>query len=83
MYISAITKLKCTKIEQMNRNNDTYTDTCVDGNISEKSTKLLNNLGVLNVDFKKINDCQMLSLILYLIEKNHHFNGDGIWDRDL
>ncbi|OWR52941.1 hypothetical protein KGM_204428 [Danaus plexippus plexippus] len=34
-----------------------------------------------NLECAKLTDDQILSLVLYEIEKKHHFSGDGIWNK--
>lgn len=34
-----------------------------------------------NVRYDCLTDAQILSLVLYSIEKKYHFSGDGIWCR--
>ncbi|XP_047523266.1 transcription termination factor 5, mitochondrial-like isoform X1 [Pieris napi] len=41
---------------------------------TEKTTDNYNNL-----NYTKLSDSQVLSLVLYEIERNYHFSGDGIW----
>lgn len=35
-----------------------------------------------NIDLNKLNKSQELSIILYLLEKNHYFSGNGVWTDD-
>lgn len=83
IYISIFTKLKYEEINKIDNNNVASPTDFINDDISDNSNKLISSLYALNVDLKKIDDCQMLSLILYLIERNHHFNGDGILGKDL
>lgn len=34
------------------------------------------------MDLKKLNKSQKLSLVLYLLEKNHYFTGNGVWSEE-
>ncbi|KAL4709167.1 hypothetical protein ACJJTC_008095 [Scirpophaga incertulas] len=36
-----------------------------------------------NLNYQKLSDNQLLSLVLYEIEKKHHFSGDGIWSNQV
>ncbi|XP_048000867.1 transcription termination factor 5, mitochondrial-like [Leguminivora glycinivorella] len=44
----------------------------------KKSTELLHNKEVLDVT--KLSKSQVLSLVVYLLEKSHYFTGNGVWD---
>lgn len=35
-----------------------------------------------NVDYSKLNKSQVLSLVLYLLERKHYFTGNGIWTEE-
>ncbi|XP_049887282.1 transcription termination factor 5, mitochondrial-like [Pectinophora gossypiella] len=48
-------------------------------NNSTKDVQLEPNY--VNLDYSALNDEQILSLVLYEIEKKYHFSGDGIWAR--
>ncbi|XP_063369612.1 transcription termination factor 5, mitochondrial-like [Cydia amplana] len=47
-------------------------------NFEEKNSReSLNNK---ELDVSKLNKSQILSLVVYLLEKNHYFTGNGVWD---
>lgn len=33
-----------------------------------------------HIDMSKLNKSQILSLVLYILEKNHYFSGNGVWN---
>lgn len=46
----------------------------------EKIAKSLNEMKVdKEINFESLTQVQKLNLILYFIEKEHHFTGNGIW----
>ncbi|KAJ8734066.1 hypothetical protein PYW07_014617 [Mythimna separata] len=47
----------------------------------ETNDSLKEDLAYNNVHFNSLSDDQILSLVLYTIEKKYHFSGDGIWAR--
>lgn len=46
----------------------------------ERSELLPDDLNF-NIKFDSLTDDQILSVVLYVIEKKYHFSGDGIWAR--
>ncbi|XP_047538281.1 transcription termination factor 5, mitochondrial-like [Vanessa atalanta] len=49
---------------------------------SEKQNKWLASLPYEQIDLTMLSQSQKLSLILYLLEKNHYFTGNGVWSEE-